>query len=142
MLLHCCKWENGAEVPVWAFLLTFISHGWRKWASAFIVCPKGFNFSNVPYRIQFSFFCKIHRWTPPPPYLIGSHGRIVFHPLFNNFHHRAQDFGIGRLLDQGREDDLDEVLPHLHAHDRQACLHQVKTQHDQLAGHCEDRMLF
>lgn len=82
---------------------------------------------------------KTNRGRAEPPHLIGSHGRIVFHPLFNDFDHGTEDFGVGRLLDQRREDDLDEVLPHLHTHDGQSGLHQVEAQHYELTGHCEGK---
>ena len=67
-------------------------------------------------------------------HLVGGHGGVVFHPLLHDLDHRPQDLGVG-LLYERREDDLDEVLPHLHVHDGQPRLHQVQAQHDQLTGH-------
>ena len=69
-----------------------------------------------------------------PSHLVGGHGRVVLHPLLHDLDHRPQDLGV-RLLDERREDDLDEVLPHLHVHDGQPRLHQVQAQHDQLTRH-------
>ena len=71
-------------------------------------------------------------------HLIGGHGRVVLHPLLHDLHHCPQDLGV-RLLDERREDDLDEVLPHLHVHDGQPRLHQVQAQHDKLTGHYGNR---
>lgn len=65
-------------------------------------------------------------------YLIGRHGRIVLHPLLYDLHHSAKNLWVRRFLDQRGEDNLNEVLSHLHVHHGQPGLYQVQTKHDQL----------
>lgn len=74
-----------------------------------------------------------------PAHLIGCHWRVIFNPLFHDLHHRPEDFGVRGLFDEGGQDGLNEVLPHLHAHHGQARLHQLQAQHHQLAGSCPSR---
>lgn len=99
------------------------------------------NLLNRAFPLEASFICERPGESarlPELSHLVGGHGGVVFHPLLHDLHDGAEDFGVGRLLDQRGEDDLDEVLPHLHAHDGQPGLHQVQTQHYQLAGHYGD----
>ncbi len=78
----------------------------------------------------------ILRQQPVRFYLVGSHGVTrVLDPFLHNLHHSSKNLWVRRFLDEGGEDDLDEVLPHFHVHDWQPLLYQIQTKHDQLARH-------
>lgn len=78
----------------------------------------------------------ILRHQPDRFYLVGGHGVArVFHPFLHNLHHSSKNLWVWRFLDEGGENELDEVFSHFHIHDRQPRLHQIQTEHDQLARH-------